>query len=102
EFICNLGTNFPGEHVATIESVVALLHTVIAALLPIGGGGPGGPAEIALTAALNAGGAALLPVMSGALATGLQVAATLAKPPVPAVPGVQLTPGLGAVLFKVG
>lgn len=92
-----IGNNQPVEHVATIEAVVALLVTALAAIPA----GAGTPAITALNAAIAAGGSVLDPLSATAFATGLPMAATIPKPP--ATPaGVQVKPGLGAIFFRAG
>lgn len=95
EFQVVLGTNVASEHVATVEMVLAMFDiytTGFAALIP---------ALLALEAAVALGQTALTPTSATALATGLPLATQIPKPPVSPA-GVQLAPGLGAVLFKTG
>lgn len=93
------GTNAPQETVLTLEAFVALLAptlTALDALLP--------GTSVAFQGLLSAGGAPLLTPYASAIATGRPIAAAAAKADTTTStpPGVQLAPGLGAVLFKTG
>ena len=97
DLLLTFGNNQPAEHVATIESVLALLEVALQNI----GGGFGVPALAAVLAAVAAGGAPMA-TLKAALATGLPIAGSLPKPPADPVTGVQSLPGLGAVFFHTG
>jgi len=99
ELTVSLGTNAPQETVLTLEAFAALLGSALAAVAP---GGALGVTK--LIADITAGGAPLNPLLGAAIAAGRVLAAAKVKPDttVSAVPGVQMLPGLGAVLFKTG
>ncbi len=108
DLFVTLGPNQPNEHVATTEMVVAMLGAALQLLLT-GAGGPGitpltgtgiAGAITAFNATLAAGGFPLAPPFSAALLSGLSVAVNVPKPP--AVGGLQMAPGLGAVRFHTG
>lgn len=100
EFQVICGTNVASENVATWEAVLALLNAFANAL----NAAATGPLAYttALTAMSLAGGFPLPPTAAGFLALAKQVAVTKAKPPVDPITGVQLEPGIGALLFKTG
>lgn len=97
DLFVSFGNNQPAEHVATIESVLALLEVALTAI----GGGFGVPALAALVAAVAAGGAPM-GTLQTALATGLPLAAAAPKPPANPATGIQAAPKLGAVFFHTG
>ncbi len=97
DLFVSFGVNQPAEHVATIESVLALLEVALNAI----GGGFGVPAMVALAAAVAAGGAPM-GTLQAALATGIPLAAALPKPPANPATGIQAMPKLGAVFFHTG
>lgn len=105
EFNVILGTNTAAEHVATVEAVVGLLTqflTIVGPLLTT----PIPPVAVPSTMAGIISAAAATPLDStqvgNALALSFQAQAQTPKPAVDPVSGVQLAPGLGAVLFKTG
>lgn len=96
------GINFPAEHVATVEFVLALFSTLSKVITVAGGGDPstGGAVLAGINAAIAAGGAPLPASEAAALQAGLLIAGATPKPP-PAG-NVQLLPMLGAVNFLTG
>lgn len=100
DFQAVLGTNEPAENVATYESVLALLNTFATNLAPVAAG----PAAITATIATmsTSGGLPLTPPIASALAAAKLVAAATPKGDVDPATGIQLLPGIGAVLFKTG
>ena len=88
-----LGPNQAAEHVLTLEAFMALMGAYSVAVTPAQG-------FVNLNLAVAAGGSAVLPASIGPLQTGLALAQQTAKPP--PVGGIQLAPGLGAVMFLTG
>ena len=101
QFVARQGADFPGEHVATVEFVLAMLGVVSRSVTLLGGGEPstGGAIQAAINLAVAAGGAPLMPTDAAPLLAGLAVAGATPKPP---PVGVQMLPKLGAVNFLTG
>lgn len=101
QLIARQGADHPGEHVATVEFVLAMLGVVSRAITVLGGGEPstGGAVQTAINLAVSLGGAPLMPTDAAALSAGLLIAG--ASPKLPPV-GVQMLPKLGAINFITG
>lgn len=95
-FVVKLATNEPVEHVLTLEAFLAFMDIMLPTMVGLTAGPLG---LVALTAAVTAGGIPMS-TLSGALQAGLEVANVKPKPP--AVGGIQIAPGLGAVKFLTG
>ena len=101
QLIARQGADHPGEHVATVEFVLAMIGVVARAITLPGGGDPvsGGAVQAAVNLAVSAGGAPLMTAEAAALSAGLVIAGASPKPP---PVGVQLLPKLGALNFITG
>lgn len=99
EFQVVLGTNQAVETVLSVEAFLAMLDK-FATSLAAPAAGPA--AFTALLGDVALGGSTLLTPAAVALGAGKQLAAQSPKPAADPATGVQLRPGLGAVLFKTG